>query len=174
MEKMFVNTNFPHVEVVNLPNGEGWTPNKLAGQIQSLYKTKNFNADIVIVWFDREKNTESSDEIRTIVREALADIGVPEEKLKICIPDKMTENMILADEALVRSEFSIPDFRYEGDGTNGKHSLKALYEAEGQKYKETYHGVSLLKKTHLSRAAERSPSVGRFVSEFDSECWWNR
>lgn len=55
MEKIFVNTNFPHIEVIGLPNGEGWTPAKLGAQIQSLYKTKDFNADVVIVWFDREK-----------------------------------------------------------------------------------------------------------------------
>lgn len=86
----------------------------------------------------------------------------------------MTENVILADEDLVRSEFGLPNFIYDGDGTNGKHSLKILYEAQGTKYKETYHGVTLLKKTHLSRAAKNSPSVYQFLNEFDSECWWNR
>lgn len=174
MERMFVNQNFPHIDVVSLPNGDGWNPKRLATQIQSLYKTKNINPDIVIVWFDREKNPQSSDEIRSIVHESLTAIGVLAEKLKICIPDKMTENMILADEELVRSEFDLPNFNYEGDGTNGKHSLKVLYESKGAKYKETYHGVTLLKKMHLSRSAVKSPSVSRFFNEFESDCWWIR
>ncbi len=174
MERMFVNTNFPHIEVVSIPNGESWTPPKLANQIGSLYQTKNFNADIVIVWFDRENNTETSEEIEDIVRQTLNDIGVSNEKIRVCIPDKMTENLILADEELIRSEFGLLEFTYSGDGCNGKAEIRSLFERAGEKYKETYHGIKLLKKTHLSRAAENSQSIRRFFERFDSECWWNR
>ena len=86
----------------------------------------------------------------------------------------MTENFILADEALIRKEFSAEQFEYKGDGTHGKGEIRGLYEQIGINYKETYHGVKLLKKTHLSRAAERSPCIGRFFAKFHAECWWNR
>ncbi|MFD1744178.1 DUF4276 family protein [Rhizobium helianthi] len=175
MERMFVNNNFPNVHVIPIQNGDSWTVESLAKRIVSMFKTKNMETDKIVVWLDRESQVRSSDEIRQIIASAFQGIGVEEHKLAIFIPDKMTENLILADEDLIRSEFGIEDYSYPGDGTHGKSELKNLYENyKKKKYKETDHGVQLLKKTHLSRACQASPPVQQLRDALPQNCWWNR
>ncbi|WP_296017110.1 hypothetical protein [uncultured Agrobacterium sp.] len=103
MERMFVNSNFPHLEVVSLPNGESWTPERLSGHIISLFKTKDVNPEKIFVWFDREEATLSQLEIKHLIISKFKEIGIFEDRLAVCIPDKMSENIILADEELIRA-----------------------------------------------------------------------
>lgn len=174
MEKLFVNRNFPHIDLVPVSNGETWSVEMISKQISSLYRVKDVQAEKVIVWIDREGRTETEDQIRVSIRDALVDAGANVESIIICVPDRMTENIILADEQLIRSEFNIENYSYAGDGSHGKGRLKTLYREKNENYKETFHGANLLKKVHRSRAAECSESANSFYSGFDFACWWRR
>lgn len=171
MERLFLNNNFQYVNVVSMSNGSGWTVDAICNQIATKYKVNRANPDFVIVWLDMEKQNCSPDVFRQSIRAKLREIGVPEDKIAICIPDRMTENIILADENVICAEFGI-QFVYDHEGQNGKAVLKSLYSAAGKSYRETFHGVTLLKKIRLRRSAAKNKSANDFLSEFSLPCWW--
>jgi hypothetical protein len=131
-------------------------------------------AEKVIVWIDREGRQETSEEIKQALTISLIDAGASVAQLAICVPDRMTENFILADEELVRAEFGLENYVYEGDGCNGKAKIKSMYKELSISYKETFHGANLLKKVKMSNSSENSGSSRSFSNKFDALCWWNR
>ncbi|MCA3755554.1 MAG: DUF4276 family protein [Phenylobacterium sp.] len=172
MERQFCNQNFRYVHVVEIRNGSGWKLDAICGQISSKFKALNLNADQIVVWIDKENQNCSRQEYARAIMESLVSAGANPSRVHICLPDKMTENIILADEALIRGFFNKPGYTYAGDGCNGKHILKGLFaEIEGN-YKETFHGVQLLKKVRLSRAAGKTASAAEFLATMKLSCWW--
>lgn len=174
MEKKFINNNFSYIELIPVANGNSWTLETICREIASKFTTKNYNADIIIVWLDLEKQTCGSVGVENAVRSALISAGAPHDRICICIPDRMTENVILADVALIQQKFSIPNYVYAGDGVNGKHQLSMLFKAANENYKETFHGVQMMKAMRLSNSAQNSPSMGRFYNSISqlTDCWW--
>lgn len=172
MERTFLNLNFKYVDVVTMQNGRDWTVDAMCNQLKSKHRIKNGNADLFVVWIDREKQEYDPFEYESRLRNTLMDEGVDEAKIAIFMPNRMTENMILADEVLIRSQFSNPAYQYDFEGRNGKHALKMLFERDGVSYKETYHGVDMLKKCRVGRAAVASESVNRFHALLPDDCWW--
>lgn len=172
MEQLFFNKNFHYVEVVPVNNGVKWSVPQMCQQIATFYKSKNFFGDKIIVWIDREGRQETSDDIRNAISHRLIEEGAPPEQISIMICDRMTENMILADELALRLEMNLPEYTYRGDGCGGKFELKRLYQERGIHYKEMKHGLSLLKKVRLVRAAQNSPQVHHFVTQLGLDCWW--
>ena len=174
MERIFVNNNFHYVDLVPVANGSSWTPEALAREIASKFRTKKANADIIVVWIDLEKQACGSDGLADMIESALVDAGAERSKICICIPDKMSENIILADELVIRQEFDAKEYAYKFEGQNGKSILKMMYAGRQITYRETSHGVALLKRFRLESAAYRSESARLFFSKLSSsvDCWW--
>ena len=172
MEKIFVNSNFSYVHLIQLNNGSSWTLPAMREQILTNFRVLASIPDFIVVWFDREGMPSSASAIADEIRDAIASEGYPSHKVAVLIPDKMCENLILADQQTIRQEFSNETYEYPGDGTHGKSLLKCWYKDAGQNYKETFHGVRLLKKIRLNRCAESSSSAKKFVEMLDLECWW--
>ncbi len=172
MEKIFINRNFNYVRVVSIDNGSGWTVDMMADQIENKYLILDRNPDFVVVWFDREDRPESSEEISILIRHRLKKIGIVDARIKICIADRCTENIILADEPLISKEMEIPDYSYPGDGVNGKSIMKKLFKSKNGTYKETFHGTNLLKQMRVSNSATNSKSAQNFHQNFNVLCWW--
>jgi hypothetical protein len=174
MEKMFVNGNFHYVDLIPISNGSSWTLDNICKDICNKYRMKGYQPDILVVWIDLERQACGSTQVANTIESSLISSGVPEELISICIPDRMTENIILADEEVVRSEFSIPEYLYAHEGQNGKHALKVIHLDSGISYKETSDGVRLLKKIRLERAAKKSQSAMSFYNSLSSKlkCWW--
>lgn len=172
MERIFVNNNMSYIDVVSIENGISWSPQSLAEQIRTKWMAKNANPDFVIVWLDREKRTESSAHIEQLIRNELNSAGVHNNRIAICVADRMTENIILADEALISDEFDLKNYEYKFDGQNGKNIMEGLYRKNGETYKETSEGVRLLKKMRLCHAAQNSASARQFMSQINLPCWW--
>lgn len=172
MEKFFFNTNFHYVDVVPVINGKSVSPDQLADNISSLYRAKDPHVDLIIVWVDGEGRPEPATAIREKIRQALLDSGAPEEKLYVGVPDEMTENWLLADENMIRGHFALDGYVYEGEGTNGKSTLKKLFKDRDEHYKETLQGVALMKKMRLTRSALSSASAREFCGSFEIDCWW--
>lgn len=171
MERLFFNNNFHYVDVVSLSNGNGWTVETLCNQIGTKFAVKSSNPDLIVVWLDMEKQTCSPQHFRDAIRSELVCRGALSSKIAICLPNRMTENIILADEEVISGEFG-KTYTYHGDGNHGKNILKQLYLETGKSYRETFHGVTLLKKVRLSRAARRSPCVEAFLADIHVPCWW--
>ena len=88
-----------------------------------------------------------------------------EEKLAVCVPDRMFENWIIADvegikqcEDLVKSSAKQTSF----DGKNGTMVLKSIMKVP---YKKTQHGPALFKHVSFQRAVMNSPSFRFFAEE---------
>lgn len=171
MERIFINNNFSYVEVITLNNGSGWSIDKLCEQITTKYKVKNANPDWVIIWIDMEKKNCDPEFFRNKILCAMLSIGVEKTKLAICVPNRMTENIILADEHAIYDYLGLK-FNYEHEGKNGKHILSGLFGDVGKTYRKTFDGVILLKKIRLQRAALKSKSAKAFVDAFKHPCWW--
>ena|SRR3990167_1742263 len=171
MERKFIHENFKYVRVVPVSNGICWNCDRLSRQIVTNYRALDYYGD-VFVWLDREGRAQSSEEIKGEIRAALIEAGADPQRLYILVNDRMTENVILADESAIRSEFDKPDYTYEFEGLGGKTKLRALYAENGENYKEMVQGSKLLKKIRLTNSALSSPSVSSFLQECSLDCWW--
>lgn len=172
MERLFINNNFPYVHVVTVSNGISWSILSLSEHIENLYKALNMSPDLLVVWLDREKRSETCEEFRDTLTSRLTSLGIDRDRICILIPDRMTENIILADELLIREHFDLIDYVYSFEGANGKSILKGIHSAAGVSYRETYHGVVMLKKVRLRRSAGCSASVRAFLDSMNVDCWW--
>jgi hypothetical protein len=63
-------------------------------------------------------------------------------------------------------------YSYQYEGQSGKSILKLLHAAMDEHYKETKHGVALLKQVDLHHSAACSPSVQEFIAGWTLPCWW--
>jgi hypothetical protein len=171
MERQFINSNMKYVHVVPVQNGISWTLERMCLQITTAFEALDMNC-AVAVWIDREGRAEDASRIAEAVRTALLTSGAPPDCIHILVNDRMSENVILADEEIIKSEFEDQGYLYEMEGRSGKHYLENKYREKGVTYKETDHGVRLLKKVRLSRAGQNSRSVAHFLSTFNQECWW--
>lgn len=172
MERMFINGSFGYVDVITMSNGSGWKIEKICEILSSKFFTKNVNPDLIIVWLDRESHAVSVEEFRQKIIDSLVARGAPADRIFVCIPDKMTENVILSDVELIRNEFNIPSYEYISDGENGKAYLKNLFKEKSINYKETIHGVKLLKKMRLKKCLPHNKSVDLFLGGLEVPCWW--
>lgn len=170
MERLFLNNNFEYVHVVSIENGCGWSIDRMCENIITLYNSLNSNPDVIVVWYDRERRTESCEAIVKLIYDLLDKGGLPSERLRIGIPDIMTENWILSDEVLIHDTFGYADYKYEHEGRSGSVELNRLFrDAKGRKYKKTKDGSFLLKKMRLKRCVSKSASD--FFTQFEFNCW---
>ena len=172
MERFFIDANFHYAEIVEVSNGEGWSLHDLADQVAGKFYTKNMDADFTIVWLDKERRAEPAEVIEATIMERLVVKGADPDKTVVCVPDRMTENVILADEQLIRSQFQLPGYVYELEGRGGKHHLEALFAAKQINYKETSHGADLLKRVRLVRAAQKNKAAKKLLDAVPIDCWW--
>lgn len=171
MEREFLGRYMKYIRVSPVHNGVSWTLSRLCQQIATAYSAFDLKTRVV-VWVDREGRTETAGEIRAEIRAALVTAGAADDAIFILVNDRMVENLLLADEVVIRGEFGVREYQYDAEGRNGKRRLKELFSEKGQNYKEMIHGVTLLKKIELDRCGLVSPSANAFVSEYTDECWW--
>jgi len=171
MERQFINSNMKYIHVIPVDNGISWTLTRMCEQIVSAYLALDIQ-NTVIVWIDREGREETSEKIYEEILAALVHAGALCDDVHILINDRMSENVMLADEQMVQEEFNMPNYQYSYEGASGKSIIKAFYRQKGENYKETRQGIALLKKTRLSRSALKSPSVARLLHTLKFECWW--
>jgi hypothetical protein len=128
----------------------------------------------IICVTDREARLQEATTFAAEVRGALVHLiesdshyshGDVEEKLAVCVPDRMFENWIIADvegikqcEDLVKSSAKQTGF----DGKNGTRVLKSIMKVP---YKKTQHGPALFKHVSFQRAIMNSPSFRLFAEE---------
>ncbi|WP_338424815.1 hypothetical protein [Sphingopyxis kveilinensis] len=171
MERQFVNANFKYIRVIPLDNGVTWSIEQICNKISTTYRALNLNC-VVIVWLDREGRDETAEQIREQIYQALINLGAEPQNIRIMVCDRMTENVILADEQVISDLFQLEAYEYAHEGKNGKHILKEFYKSHNINYKEMKEGVALLKRIRLDRASQKSASVARFRADWNGDCWW--
>lgn len=126
----------------------------------------------VIIILDREKRTQSCDEVRIELTKHLDDKG-HSGQFVVGVADHMTENWILASWSSICAERSdhIP---YDGntESVDGKNTLRRLLPP-GSIYHETTVGVELFLSCDVRLVYQRSASFRRFVDDTSTlRCPW--
>jgi hypothetical protein len=152
-------------------NGRNVALEAIVDRIETLASLLNNRYHPIVVVFDREERNETSPEIVDFILDALKQRG-RREKFIIGVPDRMIENWILADRAVLR------ELQYGRlfpasqnlDGRNGKSLLKQCFG--DRPYRETMEGVALLRRGLASVIRRRSPSFQAFSKSINFRCHW--
>ena len=132
-------------------------------------RLKNYSPIIII--FDRERRRQSCSSLKLELAAELDARGHVDRYI-IGIPDRTTENWILADWQSVCSSRS--DFKtFEGcaEQLHGKSELRKLLPT-GHLFTETTLGPELFLLTSAQRVYERSPSFRDLVDMLNFPCKW--
>ena len=171
MEKMFINQYLKYVQLISISNGISWTIDALGNDISRKFSVQKRNLDFVIIWVDRGSRIEEALFIADKLTQRMVDCGLKAEQVICIIPDRMTENIFLSDEILMRELLNDPIYAFSDVSCNGKAMIKQIYRNSGVHYKETYHGVLLLKKLRFKNVVDRVVGAKQ-ISERFSNCWW--
>jgi hypothetical protein len=172
MERIFIESNFPNVDIVPVSNGNSWTTDAISKQIISKFRAKRSFPQHIIVWIDRESNNDSPSDMCNKFRSAFTAEGYPGNQVHCLIPDKMCENIILSHEKTMKELTKNTGYTYQYEGRNGKNIIKEIYKLSNISYKETTHGPRLLKKIKLSECNNDCLGVGIFLQTFPLQCPW--
>jgi len=127
---------------------------------------------MIICIADREGRRCEAAEFSTHLRQAIFrllshpgrnDLAELETKIKVCIPDRMFENWIIADVEGIRTHKGLVRVNAKQrkfDGTNGAHQLKAMMKVP---YKKALHAPVLFKSVRIPTAVGNSPSFRHFA-----------
>jgi hypothetical protein len=131
--------------------------------------------DPLVVIFDREGRSETSQELEQSLLNALADEGLTGTVI-VGVPDRDIEVWMLADSEIFRASAAIaPEVEVAAcEGQKAKAKIKHMLWGRGKRpYVETVDGPLWLKKARPSRIASQSPSFARLSAALDQlECWW--
>ena len=175
MEQKFIQNICPKIKVqlTNI-NGKSVKIEAIAKKLASLIRLLNNNYYPIVIFIDREKRTESSDEIIVKLKNALNSLDINIENLIFGVADIMTENWILADWKSFKENTKVKiNKEYTSfEGKHGANLIKKYYP----EYQKTIDGVELLCKSNCSEIAKNSDSFNKLKSSLNSKiitnCYW--
>ena len=154
-------------------NGKDVTPqgyaNAALGILVVALKSR-FTTILCVV--DREQRSRSATTFAGAVRDEMIETILRtnhfsrdhlEEKIFVCVPDRMFENWIVADvEGIKTYSDLVKPGAVQGDydGQSGATVLKRIMKV---RYRKTLHGPTLFKRVSFKRAKSNSPSFCRFA-----------
>lgn len=154
-------------------NGKHVSVAAIAKAVSSLLALLRGRYSPVFIIFDREQRAEDSEILEEQLRQQLMSMCTEEHNVIIASPDRMIENWILADRALLNRLFQVGSFTAQ-DGSNGKAMLRLILREKGFDYHETTVGVDTFCKITPAVAAQNSRSFARFRSAAADYCAWLR
>ena len=164
-EKMIVQKLCPSQPVKLLGvNGKYVSYDKIATVIESKLETFGNRFNPIVIIFDRENRTDSSDLIIQSVRKELEKFRAREfiENLIFGVPDRKIESWLLPFVNKNGSFNSNPVGKYEGRNCYGL--LKKRISSKDGRYKKTKQGVSYFTQINPDELAKISPSF-RYLYE---------
>jgi hypothetical protein len=173
LEQKFVQNVCPKSPVRRINcNGKTVVISEIAKRVGTLGRLLHKRHSPLVVIFDREKRSESCEEIERIFRTSLEqeDIDVP---VLVGIPDRDIENWILADfETFVNvTNIEKPTAEIRFEGKKGKSEIRKLLPPK-KTYVETTDGVAWLRKCRPTKMI-CSASFDRFAKAMkEIPCWW--
>ena len=148
------------------PEGYANAANGILNMALSSYFTK------IICVVDREGRRQSADKLATQVKSAiikkLIDNKVYKhnelnEKINICIPDRMFENWIVSDVVGIKTVNNLIKKDSEQNYYDGKSGATVLKTLMNQPYNKIEHGPKLFNATGFDASKEYSPSFECFA-----------
>ncbi len=126
----------------------------------------------IIIVFDREKRTETAEEIRQELRDLISQEGITTEVI-VGVPDRMIENWILGDWETVSTHGKFGGNRPDTiEGKNGKSLISRLLP-RGRYYHETIEGVDWFLRGRPEVLYNKSESFRQFADALTTvKCEW--
>ena len=174
LEQRFIQANCKNCPVQKINcNGKAVSLEAIAKRVGTLARLmeKRHSPSVIIVIFDREHRSQTSEEIENSFLNLLKSECVGT-KVVVGVPDRTIESWILADvERFAASAGVCIADAVIAEGKNGKNVLRGLLG--GRAYSEPIHGVAWLKSARASILSTQSASFRRFATLLrDIECWW--
>lgn len=126
----------------------------------------------VYIIFDREKRSQSVEELREELARHLELMGHSRELFRICIADREFESWIapfMDDEGIVQATAL-----RSMEGQNGKAVIKEKMKFVGRIYSETVHGVQFFCSINPRRISEISDSFRYLFDNIGGGCSWKK
>lgn len=143
---------------------------KAAFSLIKLFKGRHYPVIIIV---DREGRNLSSQDIEVELTKLLIDLGVPDNDIIVCCPDRMIENWMLADDEYFEEIYDIK-LTEAYEGTHGKRDIKQLLLRKKLSYHEIAVGVEIFCCIDPERASNNSESFSRLRSRVGTYCAWLR
>ncbi len=172
LEQKFIQTVCPghRVQRINC-NGESVNLSQIAKRVGSLGRLLKSKHDLLIIIFDREQRSETSEEIEREFIKHLKDENL-ETNVIVAVPDRHIENWILADFETFKAISNTSKSPEEFEGCSGKSKIKSFLPP-GKPYIETINGVAWLKACRPVEIAKNSVSFSRLLTAPSAlDCWW--
>jgi len=171
MEQLIIKKLCPGVPVQRLEvNGDDTEIQAIVDRIVSIFRILNNRFYPICVVFDREGRDMTCDQLIEEVKTQLVARGLDIRQFRIGICDRMIENWLLADSALLARYYDY-GANVVFEGTNGKSSLRRICERV-ERYRETTVGVRLFLELNVQTVYAQSPSFRTFVDQIDFNCQW--
>ncbi|MCE5251069.1 hypothetical protein LLG96_12705 [bacterium] len=173
MEKRIVQNLCPGqpVRLMNC-NGKNVTYDAAAKHAATLIRLLKRYYPIIIV-FDKEKRTDSSDVVARSLLEAIATHDLQGVNILIGVPDCMIENWMLADITAINLYYNLhpPISQSNFEGKNGKSHIRLIIGS--QHYSETQDGPLIFNKCNVTSIYKNSISFRNFFNLISSiNCKW--
>lgn len=151
-------------------NGKDVSLEAIAKRVESHCRLLNNRYYPIVIVFDRETRTETSEGLRLGLLVELQKLGVPTDQICIGVPDKTTETWILADRNSLRENF---DISINKENREGFANVGLLEVATKTSYHKTTTGVEMLKKASAAEIAMNSESFRILIDQLNQiDCHW--
>lgn len=172
LERIFISSNCKGLANRRLGNGVSVTIDALAKQIGAIWRVQSGGFRNLVVLLDREGRSVTSAEMAQQLLQSLKIACQGAAQIIVGCPDKMIENWILADHAVVTNYLGTECGPYAHEGKGGKGILKNLFRSVGRNYTEVSDGVTLLKRARPKFMSANSASAKTFFEQLNMDCFW--
>jgi Domain of unknown function (DUF4276) len=155
-------------------NGDSVSIEAIAKRVGTLGRLLQKNYDPIVVVFDRERRSETSEQLERALLEAVSAEGLSGTVI-VGVPDRDIEVWMVADREVFRQNANLSDGCDISlcEGYKGKAFIKQLLKEVSRPYVETIDGPVWLKKARTNHIAAHSPSFARLADCLkDIGCWW--
>ena len=173
MEQAFIQNVCPGAPVRKLNcNGIDVSIEAIAKRVGTLGRLLHRHLDLLVVIFDRERRTQTSEELEQLLAQALQAeeltcgviIGVPDRDIEVWM---VADCHVFKECAAIHANVEVSPC----EGRKGKSRIK--YLRNGRSYIETVDGPTWLKKARPAEIAKNSESFRRLYDALQRiDCWW--
>ncbi len=166
----------PDIRLVNC-NGKAVKPQGYANAAKGvLLLAMKGRYTLIIFLIDRETRARGLDRFTNDIKKALIDEILSgskyhqdelEEKIQVCVPDRMFENWIVSDIDGIKDKHDFIIESAKQDSFDGKSGISILKQIMEIPYKKTLHGPKLFNSTRFHISKDNSPSFNRFYEKLE-------
>lgn len=167
-EYHFMQATYPKVIVQRcIPNGDDVDLDLIVAAINDQLEVLGGEIKKVVILFDREGRAVEAGEVSSYVLKKIAG-NCNNRSIYIGVSDREIENWIVSDHEHMINLYGDGSYKYSGDGSKGKSTLKKLHGVDPAPRDKAL----ILKSCSAKRSSENSPSLKAFLGSIDFDWAW--